>query len=130
MNEGRCLICGSNEGTIIFNVSDFPVFLGVYNAITLSEKKYPATLRYCNNCGFVQQQYSTELNKFLNYIYSLDGFTSTPPGYSSWGDARAQDVIEFIDENIESPRSILEIGGHSGHLLFNLQKNINAKLWG
>lgn len=130
MNDERCLICGSNEGTIIFNVSDFPVFLGVYNAITLREKKYPATLRYCNNCGFVQQQCSTELNKFLNYVYSLDGFMSTPPGYSSWGDARAQGVIKFIDENTESPRSILEIGCHSGHLLSNLQKKYKCKAVG
>jgi 2-polyprenyl-3-methyl-5-hydroxy-6-metoxy-1,4-benzoquinol methylase len=130
MNEGRCLICGSNEGTIIFNVSDFPVFLGVYNSVTLSEKKYPAILRYCNKCGFVQQQYSTELNKFLNGVYSLDGFISTPPGYSSWGDARAQDIIKFIDENIESPRSILEIGCHSGYLLSNLQRRYGCKALG
>lgn len=130
MDDEKCLICGSKEGIIIFNVLNLPVFFGVYNSITLSEKKYPAILRYCNKCGFVQQQYSMELNKFLNGVYSLDGFISTPPGYSSWGDARAQDIIKFIDENIESPRSILEIGCHSGYLLSNLQRRYGCKALG
>ena len=130
MDDGKCLICGSKEGAVIFNVPNLPVFLGVYNSITLNEKKYTAILRYCNKCGFVQQQCSTKLNKFLNDVYSLDGFISTPPGYSSWGDTRAQDIIKFIDENIESPRSILEIGCHSGYLLSNLQKRYGCKALG
>ncbi len=130
METGKCLICDSTEGTIIFRIPNLPAFLGVYESITLSGVKYPIIIRYCNKCGFVQQKYSTDLNKFLTNVYSLDGFISTPPGHSSWGDACANVIIRFIDEKIESPQSILEIGCHSGYLLSNLQKKYMCTAWG
>lgn len=129
-NNLKCLLCESTEGSIIFNIPNLSVFLGVHESKTHSEKKVHATLRYCNKCGFVQQQYSQELAKFLCDIYQSNGFITTPPGYSSWGNARAQSLIKFIDENLERPQSILEIGCHAGYLLSNLQKKYKCKAVG
>jgi 2-polyprenyl-3-methyl-5-hydroxy-6-metoxy-1,4-benzoquinol methylase len=126
----RCLLCNSTEGSFFFLKPAIPIFLGVYPTSFSKPEKFPVALWQCIRCGFVQQEISDSLIRFLQKIYSQDSFISTPPGISSWGNYRAKVISDYLERFLESPGSILEIGCQSGFLLSELQKKFSCRAVG
>ncbi|MDD1779351.1 MAG: class I SAM-dependent methyltransferase [Candidatus Helarchaeota archaeon] len=97
-----------------FNIyfEKFPLWKGVASRSRAPEF-YPFSLGW-HELGFLYQNTPKAIIDRIIQSYSLDEyqFITSPPGSSSWGNARAQDTIKFILEAFGSPKgaSILEIG--------------------
>jgi 2-polyprenyl-3-methyl-5-hydroxy-6-metoxy-1,4-benzoquinol methylase len=94
----------------------------------VERNRFSATLFRCINCGFVQQNPSTQFKKFLAAFYSKeDSYFTAPPSFHT-PSARTSFNLSFLRKHMRRPvRSILEIGCYDGYFLDLVRKTFRAK---
>lgn len=124
MIKVKCNLCGNTDLVKVLDKQQTTVWIGI-----LTDKKFPAKLLQCRNCGHIQQPLDKELADFLNEVYqSENAQASTQVGGSNWGKKRAEKVLQQID--LQNVNSAMEIGCANGYLLKCLQSKGVSNLVG
>lgn len=124
----QCFVCKNNKFTNILKINNLKVFSALKD-FSFSEKySFDAVLQRCKKCGFVQQNQSSKLQKFLASFYAQkESFFTAPPAANTLNN-RTKFSIAFLNKFIKTPVvSILEIGCYDGYFLDLLRKNFRAK---
>jgi SAM-dependent methyltransferase len=126
----KCTVCLNKNFDCVFRQKKFKIFSAVKNSPFTEKFCFDAVLFRCKNCGFIQQNPSPKLLKFLTRFYTQkESFFSAPPAESTIYSYRTKFIIEkFLNKHIKkSVKSILEVGCYDGYFLDLLRKNFGAK---
>lgn len=118
----------SDRPNSIIHFPNLPLWKGVRPDSSLSET-FPLSLGL-DEKGYIRQTTPDEIQKRIVQCYADDKYSlpSTPPGASSWGDARGEAVIKAISNtygDLNGAR-ILDIGGGSTYLAKRMVKDLGA----
>ena len=107
---------------------DFPFFIGLLDEHNLYDSyglpsKLPISLSYDSNKKLIVQNYSKNINHYLEKSYLIGSNISANLGSGSFGKRRANDVLKYLKLALKeeiSDKSFLEVGCADGYILNQL----------
>lgn len=116
----QCLVCGNTTLFNYLDLTDQPLANSYHKGEDL--EKYPLQMNLCENCFHSQLGVSVDPAKMFEHYLYISDTTKTLTDYFKW-------VTDYILENTNNPKSVLEIACNSG-LLLEMFQNKNLKCYG
>jgi hypothetical protein len=117
--KNNCLICTNENGALLFDIKNVPVFANsVYPSIETAKSASSGNIQLCqcSNCGFVY-------NKAHDFsLMQYDPNYDNQQKYSQWYIHYLNGLIDLIDSQKLDNKRIVEVGCGKGHFL-ELLKN-------
>lgn len=109
-------------------INKFPFYYGVLDSPHSDDipKFMPFELVFDQSIGLIIQNPSEDIENLNAQIYKLGSSLSTPLGTGSFGNNKAQDILNFIEKRLPNSSfvnlKVLEIGCGNGFLLDEIKK--------
>lgn len=124
----NCFVCLAANFEEIFSCKKLGIFSALRSVPFTEQSRFDAILFRCKACGFVQQNPTPRLKKFLASFYKkAESFTTAPPAKNAVNNKTSFN-IEFLRKHLSSPlKSVLEIGCYDGYFLDSIRRSFRVR---